>query len=388
MNAVLAPDILKLFQENGTQVILETGEVLCRQGDPSNAVYLVINGGLTVYVKDTETSEPMLLNCVEAGEFLGELGAITGHPRSATLIANQRSVLQCIPTPEFKTLLVEKPELAQVMVATTRDHLVSADVARIHMGHTYQKMRKRVMTLGEEKEQLQELLRLREEMESMLVHDLKNPLNIITAGLSLLTPEIKATEEIKEKETVSLVLTLMDSAAKRMQQLIVMLLDIAKMEAGKMVLNIQTFNFAEVVQMLIETQKTANTRTDITLLSKLPSGFTVRGDRDLLLRVLTNLLDNAIKFTPTGGAVEVRAQTDKQTQLISITDSGPGIPPEERERIFDKFTQIDDEQHKAQRGTGLGLTFCRMAIEAHGGRIWVESGPNGIGSSFHFSLPQ
>ena len=109
-------------------------------------------------------------------------------------------------------------------------------------------------------------------------------------------------------------------------------------------------------------------------------------DQSLLDRVLTNLIDNAVKHTPLGGLVTVAAEVLKGEMAVSVTDSGPGIPPEERERIFERFTQTTGEKRR-RRGFGLGLTFCRLTVLAHGGRIWVESGADGKGSRFVFTLP-
>jgi signal transduction histidine kinase len=136
--------------------------------------------------------------------------------------------------------------------------------------------------------------------------------------------------------------------------------------------------------------------TEIAIPSDLPW---VWGDREKIARVFTNLLDNSIKFTPPGGRVRISAQADgpdaEQASgwvICSVLDSGPGIPPEHRERIFEKFTQLSSPQSpqepgKRIRGSGIGLSFCKLAVKAHGGRIWIEEGPGGKGSDFKFTLP-
>jgi len=123
-------------------------------------------------------------------------------------------------------------------------------------------------------------------------------------------------------------------------------------------------------------------------------------DEDLVTRVLVNLLDNAIKFSPQGGAVRVTTDgvsatptfeesseiTSQHYISVSVTDTGPGIPEEYREKIFEKFIRIEEQESRRGRGSGLGLTFCKLVVEAHGGRIWVES-QMGQGSTFTFTLP-
>ena len=107
-------------------------------------------------------------------------------------------------------------------------------------------------------------------------------------------------------------------------------------------------------------------------------------DADMIRRVLTNLLENAVKYTPAGSQIYVGAREEAGAVLMWVQDTGPGIPLSERERIFDKYTRLHGKS--GTRGLGLGLAFCRMAVQAHGGRIWVEDGPEG-GACFKFTLP-
>ena len=381
---MIPSDIKCLFQEHGTEVILETGEVLFRQGDASDAVYFVISGSLTVYVTDGN-SDPHLLNSVGAGELVGELGAITQQSRSATVIAVSHVVLSCISMIKLRTLLAHTLPLVENMTSTNRDHVISADMARIQFGKTYQQMQKRLASLGEEKEQLQELLRLREELEAMVVHDLRNPLNTIMMVLSLLE---RVKDQVNDPEGFMHLAKLANGAAQRMNQLITTLLDIARLEAGKLVLNIKEFDLSSLLEHVIEMEQPMVTKS-VKMVHQTPPGMMVKADRDVLGRVIANLLDNALKFAPPSSQIEITAQLlDNQAVCINVTDDGPGVPPEERERIFEKFTQVKDAAHEKRGGTGLGLTFCRMAVEAHGGSIQVNAGPSGAGSCFSLQIPQ
>jgi signal transduction histidine kinase len=114
----------------------------------------------------------------------------------------------------------------------------------------------------------------------------------------------------------------------------------------------------------------------------------LRGDESKIRRTLVNLIGNAIKFTPCGGAIHVEAGRSEngKSVLFSVKDNGEGIPPEAFERIFEKFGQVDSRKGGRTNGTGLGLTFCKLTIEAHGGKIGVESEPT-KGSKFHFTIP-
>jgi signal transduction histidine kinase len=128
----------------------------------------------------------------------------------------------------------------------------------------------------------------------------------------------------------------------------------------------------------------ANSRRQI-LKTDLPNELpAIWVDEDMARRVLINLMENSSKFTPTGGAMEVGAQLEEGWLHIWIKDNGPGIPPAEQDRIFDKFTRLRGKGKPG--GLGIGLAFCRLAVQGHGGRIWVES-DSGQGATFHFTFP-
>ncbi len=109
-------------------------------------------------------------------------------------------------------------------------------------------------------------------------------------------------------------------------------------------------------------------------------------DGEKIQRVLVNLLDNALRYTPFGGRIALSAAPDGDYLRICVEDSGAGVPPEARTRVFDKYAQLENKAFRGHKGSGLGLAFCKLAIEAHGGRIWIEDGSLG-GAAFCFTLP-
>ncbi|MBN2007384.1 MAG: cyclic nucleotide-binding domain-containing protein [Anaerolineae bacterium] len=383
---MIPPEIQEVIKTCGETISLQSGETLFRQGDSSDAVYLVLVGKLSVQTQEKTNIPSVLLNYIMPGELAGEIGAITGWVRTATLVADRPTTLVRLSQKQLQEVLRKAPTLAKLIMSTTSSHLVSADAERANLGRSYQQMRMRVCTLDEEKEQLLELLRLREEMEAMLVHDLRNPINVLQTGLTLLAPIAQETED---QETARTIIELMEGSLKRMLHLTDMLLDITQMEAGKANLCLTEFNMTALLSTLLNEQTPQFKEKNITLVGEFPLEMMLIADRDVLARVLVNLLDNAFKFTPDGGRVILGAALNNEHWIeVTISDSGPGIPPEERERVFEKFTQLKSvDRPPRRRGSGLGLTFCRMAIEAHGGRIWIESGPNDIGSTFKFKLP-
>jgi two-component system, sensor histidine kinase and response regulator len=263
--------------------------------------------------------------------------------------------------------------------------MIPSDMTWTQLLTIHQQMQKDLVSLGREKEQLQELLRLREEFEALVVHDLRNPLNAIIVALNLLDG---MKDQITPPEPFLRATELAKNATRRMTQLISTLLDVARLEAGKLVLNISEFDLSALIKDEIEMQKITATETVKVVPHTLP-GLMIKADRDVLGRVVANLLDNAMKFSPPESTIEITAQSlDNQAIRIDVIDAGPGVPLEERERIFEKFAQVNDEEHENRCGTGLGLTFCRMAVEAHGGCIRVDDKPSGTGSCFSIQIPK
>ena len=374
----------EILEKYGQERILSPGEVLFHQGSVSDGVYYLKSGGLGVY-RD-EQDESYLLSVIAPGEMVGELGVTSGRSRAATVRAANKSSVIHISEAEFQRALNEVPALAAEVMRTMGNRLSNADVVRVTMGQSYRQAVQRVQALGSQKAQLEELLRLREEMTDMLVHDLLNPLGVIHNGLELMA-RVLSTETGPEYATTAL--EAMGQSVRRMRRLVHTLLDIARLEEGeRMTLQRIPVDLTPLVKEMMAEEHSLAENKDIALENRLPGDLPrVLADGDVLQRVVVNLVDNALKFTPRGGQVWVEARPEAEMVQVAVVDTGPGIPSQERERVFEKFTQMPG-QAGAVRGSGLGLAFCRMAVEAHGGRIWIEDGPGGRGSRFVFTLPR
>ncbi len=242
-----------------------------------------------------------------------------------------------------------------------------------------------------------ELERMREDLTAMIIHDLRAPLSVIISGSTLLQ-EVVAEKDLAE--SVPSLLEIIVTSGQRMSELVNLLLDISRLESGKLILDTEPFDLLDTVQQVMARLQPLSVGQEIDTKIAIPPGFPwVWADREKIARVLTNLVDNAIKFTPPEGWVRVSAHVHEAHDetvpgwvVCSVLDTGPGIPPEHRERIFEKFTQLASIQPQGQsdervQGSGIGLNFCKLVVEAHGGRIWVEDGPHGRGSNFQFTLP-
>jgi PAS domain S-box-containing protein len=222
-------------------------------------------------------------------------------------------------------------------------------------------------------------VRAREEVLAIVSHDLRNPLNSILGNASLLL-QMSLDEEQRVRQ-----LQVIRRSAERMNRLIQDLLDVARLHAGqKLILEAQPLDLAPVATEACESfqpqVQQKSQRLECRVANDLPA---VRADRDRLLQVLSNLIGNAVKFTPEGGRIVVEATPVDGEMRLTVADSGPGIPPENLERVFDPYWQA---RTTARLGAGLGLPIAKGVVESHGGRIWVESRP-GEGATFTFTLP-
>jgi two-component system, sensor histidine kinase and response regulator len=238
--------------------------------------------------------------------------------------------------------------------------------------------------LEENYRRLQELEKLRDDLTHMIVHDLRTPLTSVLSGLRTLA----CMEGLGPDHCEILEMSL--SGGETLLCMINDLLDISKLENGSMKLHVAEHHPADLVSAAMTQVQSLSRERGVRLLADLPEGLKpVLADGDKVVRALVNLLGNALKFTPRGGTVSVSAYVDGASgcTVFAVKDTGEGIPRDSFERIFEKFGQVDSRKRGRKMSTGLGLTFCKLVTEAHGGRIWVES-ELGKGSLFQFTIPE
>jgi signal transduction histidine kinase len=230
---------------------------------------------------------------------------------------------------------------------------------------------------------LQELDRLKSEFVSHVSHELRTPLTSIKGFIDYLLEGIAGDLGPLQRDF----LTRMQGNTDRLVRLITDLLDLARIEAGQLALYSERLCVREVAAEVLETLRPLAVEKGIDLGMDGPEAEEiVRADRDRLYQVLLNLTHNAVKFTPTGGAVRVRVQGGPNGEIVTVVqDTGEGIPPEQVERIFETFHQVHASP-ASTGGSGLGLAIAKKLVELHGGRLWVVSQP-GQGSAFGFTLP-
>jgi signal transduction histidine kinase len=223
------------------------------------------------------------------------------------------------------------------------------------------------------------LAQARADVLGIVAHDLRNPLNLISSSSSFLLELDDQSLPQRGK-----MLEIMLRAVRQMDRMIGDLLDATRLRAGRLSLELSSVDACKVVQQADETLRPSAAQRNIELRSLTPEGECfVCADEGRLLQVLGNLVGNAIKFTPNGGIVTLSARAVEVDVIFSVADTGPGIPPEDHEHLFDNFWQARSAD---RRGVGLGLAITREIVHAHGGRLWVESAV-GAGSTFSFALP-
>jgi PAS domain S-box-containing protein len=226
--------------------------------------------------------------------------------------------------------------------------------------------------------QEQAIARLKDELVSLVSHELRTPMASVL-GFS----ELMLTRQLSEAKSRLYVETI-HKEAQRLSNLINDFLDIQRMEAGRQVYNYTEVDLKPLMRRITDVFSQQRQRIKLDLPANLPM---VRADPDRVFQTLTNLVSNAIKYSPNGGDVNISTRLNEHSMIeIVVKDRGLGIPKEAQGHLFSKFYRVDNSDRREIGGTGLGLAICREIVEAHGGKIWVESAP-GKGSNFYFTLP-
>jgi len=243
------------------------------------------------------------------------------------------------------------------------------------------KLEARNRELHESYTQLRKLESLRDSLTHMIVHDMRTPVTSMYGYLQTLQAHEADTLTDEGREYLAIVM----SETQNLIEMISSLLDVSKMEHGEMQLDVSDFDLVGAVREVLARLEPLREQRTITL--DVPDApVRVCADAHLISRVIQNLLSNALKFTREDGRIGVRVEPGEREVRVCVSDDGPGVPEEYRERIFEKFGQVESRAKQQKYSTGLGLTFCKLAVESHGGRIGLDSEID-KGSTFWFTLP-
>jgi two-component system, NtrC family, sensor histidine kinase KinB len=295
---------------------------------------------------------------------------------------------------EVRQLFHESPahwlERDPVTYSIAREHrLVYLQRQVIPVWDAHGQLETILLVFRDETEQ-RELELMREDLSRMIVHDMRSPLTAVTSGLKLLKDLVPSDSHVRP--AVESTTEASQRALRKLLNRVDSLLDISKLESGQLTLEIGPVGLAGLVDGVCLELSPLAQELEVSLLRQVPDTVPLLLlDGDKIERVLLNLVDNALKFSPNNTSVVIRTYEPGTHDApdtyvrVDVIDSGPGVPDEHKTRLFDRFAQIEGQQGR-RRGTGLGLAFCRLAVQAHGGHIWIEDNPAG-GTIFAFTLP-
>jgi len=258
-----------------------------------------------------------------------------------------------------------------------RSELMLRARALIRQRKTTAELKQALRVLAEHNETLRRIQHDKRRISELIVHDLKGPISSVVGNAELL--KLQLTGEQSEMASDILV------AAHQLDRTAKDLLDLSRAEEGELEPELESFSMselaAEVASSMRGMARWTNNAFEVDVRTE-----RVTADRELLRRLLQNLVHNAVKHAPEGSAVRIEASVDADGLLLKVLDKGPGVPPEEVEHIFERFVTLDDDPTRSG-SHGLGLAFCRLAAEAHGGHIWFEE-REGHGAAFCVRIPQ
>jgi two-component system, sensor histidine kinase and response regulator len=270
---------------------------------------------------------------------------------------------------------ITKPFNPEIMKTRVKIHL--------ELSHNRLALQEQRDEIEDNYRQLQELENLRDDLVNMIVHDMRSPVIGICGHLEF------ALQELRKAEPKSQVVSDLDTALRSgymMSDMVTSLLDISRFESGKMPLRVEPCDLLKLAAGAAERlgRPARNCRVEVT--AGALEAVDAECDAALVQRVVMNLVGNALRYSPDGGLVQVVVAQEPQWVRISVRDEGPGIPPEYQDKIFQKFTQVEGDILAGSQTSGLGLTFCKLAVDAHGGSIQIESSDQ-HGTTFHVRLP-
>ena len=239
------------------------------------------------------------------------------------------------------------------------------------------------VTLLQDVTRFKDLDDLKSEFVATVSHELRTPLTSLSMGVDILGKEVVGAINARQREIIAAA----KDDCERLRKLVKDLLDLSKLESGRMEMAKEPVDIRTLVDEAIRPLRLPFEQKQIVLEIDVPKGLPdAVGDGHQLTWVVTNLLANALRFTEPGGRVMLRAGPHDGGLIMTVADTGLGIPRDQQERIFEKFVQVKSPEESTPGSVGLGLSIARAVVEAHGGRIWVESTP-GAGSTFSFVLP-
>ncbi len=340
------------------------GTVLCRENNLEYTFYMILDGAVEVS-KQISAEESRLLKTLNAGDFFGEMALIHNSPRAATVQAT---------TPLVVLELEHSSSVAKAMVKVISNRLRQNDDMAI------EDLQLRASELAQAYQKLAEQDLARRDFLTNIAHQLRTPLMAASGYLQMLKLGKLSGSNLNEA---------LEAVSRNVGQIVSLVNDVLFLQEIELVLgDFQPVDMSEIARVVLERYAQTAQNQHIRFKVKNEKGLPqIAGDPRLLERAFTALIDNAIKFSPRGGDVEVRFNVQSNDLMIEIEDHGIGIAPEARSHIFDRFYHLEQSGDDLFGGIGIGLAITHQVIEQHNGKLELESTP-GRGSTFSLSLPK
>jgi two-component system, OmpR family, phosphate regulon sensor histidine kinase PhoR len=387
-NIAKADDIIlklrRALAENDTRIT-----DLHKQIEHSNSIVANLRGQITTSEIGTVESKALYTTIANVAYdlvfVLNEEGIIIATNKAADGLfshANPIGEKLCdvIPSPELADIVDraqdEDEDLEEQLTIDSMYYRARTRVTQYEGGHTFTGVALQDIT------QLVRLNRARRDMVANISHELRTPIANIRMIIEGLFYEA---ERPKRKASIS-TLRAISRETDSLLWLVQELLDLSMIESGQAIMKLLPCGLLDLVNDAGERLKDQMGRKDLKVVVHIPPKIQVLCDWEQTRRVLINLVHNAIKWSPDGGAITISASYQDDDVLISVFDNGPGVPDDQRERIFERFYQVDTSRSGSQGGSGLGLAICKHIVEAHGGKIWAAGNSLGGGGRFFFTL--
>ena len=354
--AQLLTSELEALKRTARRMQFGAGDVIFRQGDPGDGLYVIEDGSVEISALVNDQHQ-RVLSRLEAGAFFGEMAVLDQEPRSASATAAAPAVLIFIPAEELWRVIEQSPQLLLSLVREFSRRMRQTD--RRFVDEVIQAER----------------LGLVGRFAQSIVHDFKNPLNMIGFAADVAAAEDASPEMRSEVKTI------IRRQVDRMATMIGELLEFTRGTAAAV--RLAPLNYPALIHDVMREVSSESTGRNVEVLcANQPPDVVISADVTRLMRVFFNLIHNAIDMMPQGGRVLLHFSFDEKCVVTEIEDTGPGIAPEMAARLFQPFAT-----HGKAHGTGLGLSICKRIIEDHGGHICARSEP-GRGAIFVFRLPR
>lgn len=367
----IRPDEIEALIAHSSIHTYEPGTILCRENAVEDRFYMILEGEAEV-TKNINNIDVRLLMTLRPGDFFGEMALIHNAPRAASVTVKTTLTALELDKAAFNQVLHNSTSIALAMVSEISNRLRQNDQMAVD------DLRMRASELAEAYQRLAEEELTRREFLSSVAHQIRTPLMVATGYLQLLQKGIMTGDQLSSG---------IETVARNVQQIATLVNDILFLQEMELVLpDFQAVDINEVARQVVDRYGKRASDREIKLRFTACQGLArVSGDARSLERALTALVDNAIKFSPAGGHVEIRTRLEGGKVLVSVEDHGIGISRENQPRIFDRFYHLDRSGDELFDGIGLGLAITRQVIEQHHGTLEVASEP-GKGSTFTITL--